>query len=127
MKFWIAAAAATAIAYGARGEQAAPAPDNSKLRDDASFVSQTGPSTLRPEEVAPVTIEMKNSGTTKWDSTVRLRATQRNWQITSTEAAEIETVEPGATRTFKSPIVAPKLPGTYPFQFQLVRRNHSFG
>ena len=127
MKFWIAAAAATAIAYGARAQQTASAPEDREKEDDASFVSQTVPSTLRPEEVASVTIEMKNSGTTKWDSSVRLHSMQWNWQIASTEGAESETVEPGATMTFKFSIVAPKVPETYPFQFHLVRRNRSFG
>ena len=111
MKFWIVAAAATAIALGARAQRTAPAPEDREKGDDASFVSQTVPSTLRPEEVASVTIEMKNSGTTKWDSSVRLHSMHWNWHIASREGAESETVEPGATRTFKFSIVAPKNSG----------------
>jgi Ig-like domain from next to BRCA1 gene len=128
-KILIFFAAMASFAGGARGQQPAPArsPEGSAPRDDATFVSQTVPSALRPEEVAPVTIEMKNSGTAAWEPSVRLRATLLNWRISSTEEPKNEPVEPGATRTFRFSVVAPKSPGNYPFQYQLVKRNRSFG
>ena len=105
----------------------APPPDEARPRDDSSFVSQSVPSTLRPEEVAPITIEMKNSGTGEWDSNVHLGPSLRNWKIASWETEESKNVEPGTTKTFRFSIVAPAKPGSYPFQFRLARRNHPFG
>ena len=105
----------------------APPPDAARPRVDSSFVSQSVPDALRPEEVAPITIEMKNSGTDDWDSNVRLRPILRNWKIVSWEAEESESVPPGGTKTFKFSIAAPAKPGSYPFQFRLAIRNHPFG
>ncbi|MFF8029248.1 FAD-binding protein [Streptomyces sp. NPDC007896] len=93
--------------------------------NDAMFIAQAVPKTMRAGESQQVTVTMQNSGISTW------RASQNPFRLGSqrpqdnnvwglnrrdvpTEAA------PGATVDFSFDIIAPQVPGYYEFQWRMV-------
>jgi len=93
--------------------------------DDAAFVSQTPPSaSIAPGATATVSVTMRNSGTTVWDSNYRLgsQSPQDNqtWGTGRVFLAPGEVVAPGQNKTFTFVVTAPSTASTYHFQWRMV-------
>jgi hypothetical protein len=93
--------------------------------DDAVFARRTPPpSPMVTGSTASVSVTMRNTGTTIWDSTYRLGSQnpQDNgtWGLGRVFLAPGETVIPGAEKTFSFNVTAPLTPGTYNFQWRMV-------
>lgn len=125
-KFFVFVFSICLLATAARAQQPAATGENTssfpaeERRDDASFVSQTVPSRVQVEEIFPISIVMKNTGATTWDSSCALH-TRGFWSILRISLAEGETVQPGSSKTFSISVTAPREPGKYSCQWQMVR------
>lgn len=91
---------------------------------DAAFVSQTVPGTMVAGQTYPVTLTFKNTGTAVWaTSTERLGsmspANNTNWRVA--RAMLPGPVAPGETVSITFNVRATTTPGTYDFQWQMVR------
>jgi RHS repeat-associated protein len=93
--------------------------------DGATFVSQSVPTSLQTGQTTTVTVQMRNSGTTTWTSASNYRLGSQNpldnttW---GTHRAELSgPVAPGQTGTFTFTIQAPSTPGSYNFQWRVLR------
>jgi hypothetical protein len=122
---------------------APPTPDDTTPPDyGALFVSQSFPLattalSMTEGQVIPSYIEMKNSGTTPWDSNTMLGTTEpRNrtsvfadttWVAPDRPAAVTGVVKPGATFKFMFDLKAPEKTGTFYEYFGLVNGNVWFG
>lgn len=112
------------------------------LKNDAQFITQTPPpATLTAGQTVPVSVTMKNIGTTTWtdDSAgkYRLGLTRQNIPVPSTDPTYAvwgasagrqsiqagESIQPLAEKTFSFQITAPLAPGTYEFQWQMVQED----
>jgi hypothetical protein len=93
--------------------------------DAAQFVSQANvPTQLTTNATATVTVTMKNTGTTTWDSNYRLGSQDpqdnTTWGLNRVLLNPGETVAPGASRSFTFTIKAPAAAGTGNFQWRMV-------
>ena len=95
------------------------------LTNDAVFISQTVPTLLPIGGIAPVTITVRNTGTTTWNETARYRLCAINPIDNRTWAARRvflrSPVPPGASYTFSFPITAPTVAGSYNFQWMMLQ------
>ncbi len=91
--------------------------------DGATFVSQTVPSTMTEGQVYPVSIKMKNSGTTTWTTAnnYKLGSVNNNTTWGLTRVALPSSIAPGATATFNFNVTAPSTDGAYNFQWRMLR------
>jgi hypothetical protein len=91
--------------------------------NDAAFVTQSVPSTLTPGQSTAVSITMRNSGTTNWNATCRLRSENPTgnaiWGVNTVNLPT--SVTAGAQVTFNFTITAPATPGIYNFQWRMMR------
>jgi hypothetical protein len=95
------------------------------VSDSATFVSQTVPSTMVAGQTYNVSVKMFNAGTTTWTSGSNYRLgsqfpdnnTTWGWNRVSPAAS----VAPGTNGTFTFNVTAPATPGTYYFQWMMVR------
>jgi hypothetical protein len=91
--------------------------------NDAAFISQNVPSTLTPGQSTAVSVTMRNSGTTNWNATCRLRSENptgnATWGLGTVSLPA--TVTPGAQVTFTFTITAPATPGIYNFQWRMMK------
>ena len=97
--------------------------------DDAVFVAQSVPATMRAGGVYPVSLQFSNSGTTTWltspvdTDTIALGykplPTSQLWGFNRVVLPG--PVLPGATVTFNFSVQAPTTPGAYDFQWQVVK------
>ncbi len=103
--------------------------------DNAQFVSQNVPLTLQPGEHRQVSIKMKNNGTTTWTRAGGYKLGTQNPQDntlwtggTRILLSSTDSIGQGQSKTFTFDITAPTTPGTYDFQWRMVREGiHWFG
>jgi hypothetical protein len=101
--------------------------------DRATFVSETYPdyTVLAPGEQFIKTWNIKNTGTSTWNTTYKLArvATPQNETLGSPiEIPFPQAVPPGAAAALSIPLTAPKAPGTYAVYWSLENeRKQSFG
>jgi len=93
--------------------------------DQAQFVSQSVPSVMTRQNAYSVSVTMKNTGNTTWDSNYRLGSQnpQDNgtWGLGRVYLASGETIPPGGSKTFTFTVTAPASPGIYAlFQWRMV-------
>lgn len=98
-----------------------PAPVN-----DASFISQTVPTTMTAGQSYQASITMQNTGTTTWTSNALYRLGSQNPQDNGTwvTAARINlpaSKAPGEQAVFNFTVTAPATAGTYNFQWKMVQ------
>jgi PA14 domain-containing protein/purple acid phosphatase-like protein/Ig-like domain-containing protein len=95
--------------------------------DNATFISQTVPSVMLAGGAYSVSITFQNTGNTTWTAANQYRLGSQNPTNNGTwgpgrvylEASEL--VAPGAFKTFSFQVVAPSTPGSYNFQWQMLR------
>jgi type II secretory pathway pseudopilin PulG len=92
---------------------------------DAQFVGQSVPTQLTAGQRAPVSITMYNAGARTWTEDTLFRLGTQNPQDNSTWGTHRvllpTSVPPGGTVTLNFTITAPSTPGTYDFQWRMVR------
>lgn len=98
--------------------------------DSAVFVSQSVPSSMTTGQVVPVSVTMKNNGTSTWQSgTYTLGSLNPSgnttWGLNSVNLAS--SVAPGANATFNFNATAPGVAGSYNFQWGMKKSGVSFG
>ncbi|MFZ4508127.1 MAG: S8 family serine peptidase [Fimbriimonas sp.] len=95
----------------------------SKGPNEALFVSQSVPSVMTAGQVYPVSITMRNTGTTTWTSSYGVRTQNPlenlTWGVNQSWIPGGVTVAPGATRTFAFNVTAPSTGGNYNFQWRM--------
>ena len=94
--------------------------------NNAQFVSQSVPASMAAGQTYPVSVTMKNIGTTTWTEAQQYRLGSQNPQDNGTWGGRIvlasgESIAPGASKTFTFNVKAPATPGTYNFQWQMLR------
>lgn len=94
--------------------------------NDAQFVSQTVPATMRAGQPYNVVVKMRNTGTLPWQDGTGYRlgaqnpADSRSW--VSTGRAHVSgVVATDQVATFTIPVTAPSKPGSYNFQWKMVK------
>ncbi|UGQ46084.1 FG-GAP-like repeat-containing protein [Massilia endophytica] len=95
----------------------------------AQFVSQTVPSTMRAGQPYRVTVRMLNNGTTTWTDADMFRLGSQNPQDNRTWAGRVylpTSVATGESADFTFDVTAPFQPGTYDFQWQMLREGDSW-
>jgi hypothetical protein len=103
--------------------------------DNAQFVSQSVPTSMRPGETKQVSITLKNNGTTTWTRNTKYKLGTQNpednkrWTgSTRIYLSSSDVIAPGQKKTFTFNITAPETPGEYDFQWRMVHENvHWFG
>ena len=93
---------------------------------DAVFVGLTAPDQVRTDEVFPVAITMRNTGTKPWEGwAIRLRSinpkTNTVWGTDYILIAQGTVVRPGDEYPFRSRLRAPRQAGQTSFQWQVCR------
>lgn len=99
--------------------------------NNATFMSQTVPTTLAAGQTSTVSIRMQNTGTTTWTSgTLGYKLGTQNPQdntlwtgSTRVLLAPGETIAPGQQKTFTFNITAPASPGLYGFQWRMLHES----
>lgn len=121
--FFGEASANVSIQVGDPGETPPP------MVNDAAFVSHTMPATLNTGQAAVILVKMRNTGNTTWDGGAYKLASQNpsgntTWGVN--EVAVSSPVAPGAEVTFLINAVAPTTPGTYNFQWQMMKEGAGY-
>jgi hypothetical protein len=98
---------------------------------DAAFESQTVPSSLGAGHTSSVSVVMRNTGTLPWTRHGQFRLGEPGivgndvWNTWArVDLGPVEIVSPGETKDFTFVITAPAEPGTYGFQWQMVREGY---
>ena len=93
--------------------------------NDATFVSQTVPSTMVAGQTYSVSVTMKNTGTTTWTAANNHKLGSQNPADNTTwgtsRATLAASVAPGAQHTFTYNVTAPATAGTYNFQWGMLQ------
>ena len=88
----------------------------------ADFVTQTAPATVLPGQVFPVSVTMRNVGTTTWTAGEEYKLAHQSdsltWSVSRVTVPH--DVAPDATVTFNFNAVAPAAPGNYGFQWRMI-------
>ncbi|WP_395827847.1 hypothetical protein [Archangium violaceum] len=90
---------------------------------NSAFVSQSVPSYVLPGQSFQVSVTMRNTGAKGWsyDQFYRLGDSSRTWGLARGFLALGETIWPSYSKTFVLNLTAPSTPGTYNFQWQMVK------
>ncbi|MGB9992922.1 NBR1-Ig-like domain-containing protein, partial [Massilia sp. SM-13] len=101
------------------------------LANNATYVSRAVPTAMTAGQSYPVTISMRNSGTTTWTAAegYMLGAVDgaKHWGIDKVPLP-LASVAPNGSVTFSFNVTAPPSSGTKPFQWQMMREGvESFG
>ncbi|MGE0519941.1 MAG: M12 family metallo-peptidase [Candidatus Binatia bacterium] len=94
---------------------------------NAAFVSQAVPSAMTAGQQYTVTIRMRNTGTTTWRYSDLYRlgawnpADNTAWRMNRVPMTSDEQILPGQEKAFTWAVTAPSTPGTYNFQWRMVR------
>jgi hypothetical protein len=94
---------------------------------NATFVSQSVPTTMSVGQPVSVSVTMKNSGGTTWTaaSFYRLGAVNpydnTTWGMNRVGLASGDSVAPGQQKTFSWTVTAPATAGTYNFQWRMLQ------
>jgi hypothetical protein len=96
--------------------------------DAAQFVAQSVPSSMTAGQQVQVSVTMKNTGTNTWTAAQgdKLGAQPWNnwsWGLTRVNLGGSESVATSQQRTFTFTVTAPSTPGTYNFQWRMLREN----
>lgn len=106
-----------------------PALNINVAANDATFVSQTGASSMTAGQTYPVTVKMHNSGATTWTAAggYKLAPVVANnpWGARIALPSAVS-VAPGADYTFSFNVTAPATAGNYAFQWQMVQEPSAF-
>ncbi len=95
--------------------------------DDATFVAQTVPSSVAAGATFTAAVTMRNTGNTTWSHASGYRLGSQNphdntnWGTGRLYLAAGDQVAPQETKTFTMTFTAPATPGTYAFQWRMVR------
>jgi YD repeat-containing protein len=93
--------------------------------NNAAFISQSAPTTLIAGQTANVSVTMQNTGTTTWTTAEGYKLGSQNPQDNGTwgtgRVALPASVAPGGQATFNFNVTAPTTPGTYNFQWRMLR------
>jgi RHS repeat-associated protein len=94
--------------------------------NNAAFVSQNVPATMTAGQSYTVSLTMQNTGTNTWSSANAYKLGTQNAQDNTiwtglTRVALPHNVAPGQNVTFSINVTAPTTPGTYNFQWKMVR------
>lgn len=97
--------------------------------NNASFVSQTVPTTMTAGQSYSVTLNMQNSGTTTWATSTYKLGSQNpqdntTWGLNRVNLSS--SVAPGGQGTFTFNVTAPSTPGTYNFQWRMLQESVGF-
>lgn len=100
-------------------------------RDDADFDDQDVPDTMIVGRKYPVSVSMKNTGTTTWSDSLGYRLGSQNPQDNATWNGRVfifsgKAVPPGKKITFSFTVTAPQKPGTYDFQWRMLREGQAW-
>ncbi|HYE98434.1 MAG TPA: NBR1-Ig-like domain-containing protein, partial [Planctomycetota bacterium] len=92
--------------------------------NNAAFVSQSVPTAMTAGQTYSVTVRMRNTGSTTWDSGYALGSQNPVDNTTWDADGRIplgagETVAPNAEKSFTWTVTAPATPGTYNFQWRM--------
>jgi RHS repeat-associated protein len=90
----------------------------------AAFVSQDVPGAMRAGQPYMVTVRMLNTGSATWTDAAAYRLGAQNPQDNRTWSGRAflsASVAPGQVGVFTFPVTAPSKPGTYNFQWQMLR------
>jgi len=92
--------------------------------DNASFVSQSIPSSMIAGQTAGISVTMSNTGNTTWAAGTYFLGSQNpqansTWGLNRVNVAS--PVAPGGQATFTFNVTAPIVPGTYNFQWQMAK------
>jgi hypothetical protein len=95
----------------------------------ADFVSQTVPATVLAGQQMPVSITMKNVGTTTWltGQYIELTPQPDNGTWGTIHQPIPNNVAPGSQVTFTFNVTAPSTPGTFNFQWRMMDNGQLFG
>lgn len=98
---------------------------NDPPTDVATFIAQSVPASLLIGQTTTVNVQMRNDGNTTWTAAGSYRLGSQNPQdngIWGTGRVELPgSIAPGQAATFSFSIQAPTTPGTYNFQWRMVR------
>lgn len=100
-------------------------------RDDANFDEQDVPDTMIAGQKYDVSVSMKNTGTTTWSDEAGYRLGSQNPQDNATWGGRVflfpgKTIEPKKKITFGFTVTAPEKPGTYDFQWRMLREGQAW-
>jgi hypothetical protein len=116
-----------AVAYDTSGHSTKTTPRTVHIEfDGASFVRQSIPTSAGPGSTFPVSITLKNEGLVPWTPAERYRLGARNptdnttWGLARVDLSPVESIPPGAEKTFTFNAEAPNTFGIYKFQWQMV-------
>lgn len=105
----------------------------SKAPDSARYISQVVPTTVAAGADFNASIVMRNVGTNAWSSAGGYQLASRspwnnaNWGTTRVLMASGSSAAPGADYTFARSFTAPSVPGTYYFQWSMLKVGTLFG
>ncbi len=97
------------------------------LANGATFISQSVPATMTPGQTYAVSVTMRNSGSSTWTAAEDYKLGSANpldnmtWGLKRVLIPDGTTVPPNTDRTFTFNVTAPTTPGTYNFQWRMVR------
>ena len=117
---------AVGLGLAAPFAHAAKAP---KSTNNASFVSQSVPTSVDAGKTFQASITMKNTGTTYWTESNGYRLGSQSprdntiWGTGRIVLAPVESIAPGKSKTFTYTFTAPSTTGTYAFQWRMLREN----
>ena len=100
---------------------------NTPVVIDGVFVSQTVPTTMTAGQPVSVSVTMRNNGNTTWTAAqgYRLGAINPydnfNWGMNRVLLGASDSIAPGQDKVFTWTVTAPAAPGTYNFQWRMVR------
>ncbi|HEX5735108.1 MAG TPA: DUF4214 domain-containing protein [Blastocatellia bacterium] len=99
--------------------------------NNASFIDQAVPETMIAGQVYPFSVTMRNTGTTTWSASSGYALGSSNPTSNTTWGMSRVNLSgnqgPNNEVTFRVNLVAPATPGTYNFQWRMVRDNVFFG
>jgi len=106
---------------------ACAASSRAEAADNSQFDSQSVPDTMTCFRNYTVSVTMKNTGTTTWTQAGGYNLGSYNpydnwtWGLSRVPLSSTATVCPGESKTFTFTVTAPGTPGTYNFQWQMVK------
>jgi subtilisin family serine protease len=112
-----------AVTITVRASGASPA----STANGATFVSQSVPATMTAGQSYPVSVTMRNSGTTTWTAAAAYglgsQSTQDNtkWGLSRVSLAAGDAIAAGQSKTFAFTAKAPMTAGAHSFQWKMVQ------
>jgi len=129
----IAGNAGTWNSYAVTLRQGDIIPVNTSNTNNAEFVSQSVPTSMVAGASVPVTVTMKNNGTTTWTRAaghllyVTNPEGNATWTTKFAALATTDSIAPGQSKTFSFRVTAPATAGTYNFQWRMRQNTTPFG